>query len=67
MSFSDASHGWAVGLNHTILATTNGGASWSAQNSGAGHDFWGVHFVDATPRLGGGRQQCGLGHLCPYQ
>jgi photosystem II stability/assembly factor-like uncharacterized protein len=32
--FIDASHGWAVGEAGTILATTDGGAIWTAQSSG---------------------------------
>jgi photosystem II stability/assembly factor-like uncharacterized protein len=35
VAFADASHGWVVGLNHTILATTDGGASWSKQSDGS--------------------------------
>ena len=40
----------------TILATTDGGAHWQAQNVGHdGADLSAVAFPDATPRLGGGR------------
>lgn len=35
VAFTDATHGWAVGPNDTILATTDGGASWVAQDSGS--------------------------------
>ena len=55
VAFSDATHGWAVGFG-TILATTNGGATWSAQSSG-GEDLFGVAFSDASSRLGGGRRR----------
>jgi photosystem II stability/assembly factor-like uncharacterized protein len=34
VTFTDASHGWAVGGTGTILATSNGGATWTAQSSG---------------------------------
>ena len=33
ISFSDVNHGWAAGLNGTILATTDGGASWKPQTT----------------------------------
>ncbi len=48
MSFVDATHGWAVGNLGTILATADGGTSWSAQASGTSNDLFGVSFVDAT-------------------
>ena len=32
--FADVQNGWAVGLNRTILATTDAGANWQVQNSG---------------------------------
>jgi len=46
----DASHGWAVGTDRTILATTNGGAQWSVQASGGTYPpgLEGVCFLDAT-------------------
>ena len=33
VAFANASDGWGVGSAGTIRATTNGGASWSAQSS----------------------------------
>jgi len=60
VSFVDASHGWAVGyaedlpldegnLRGVILATTDGGLTWSPQNPPAGtSQFQGVSFVDAS-------------------
>jgi hypothetical protein len=49
VSFVDAGHGWAVGVSGTILATADGGASWSAQASGASFfELVGVSFVDAN-------------------
>jgi len=59
VSFVDDAHGWAVGFvsnadsTHAplILATSNGGATWKAQDgSRAGSDvqLYGVDFVDAT-------------------
>ena len=32
--FADARHGWVVGENGTILATTDGGATWTRQSQG---------------------------------
>ena len=34
VAFADAAHGWVVGPNNTILATSDGGASWAAQSAG---------------------------------
>jgi len=61
VTFSDATHGWAVGatLNRkatgvanlladgAIVATTDGGATWTAQSSGTTESLTGVVFVDA--------------------
>ena len=48
VAFSDAAHGWAVGADGTILATSNGGATWSGQSSGTTSDLYGVAFSDAS-------------------
>ncbi len=48
MSFVDANHGWAVGINGTILATADGGVSWTAQTSGTSKTIYAVSFVDAS-------------------
>ena len=32
--FADAEHGWVVGENGTILATADGGATWTRQSQG---------------------------------
>lgn len=47
--FVDAEHGWAVGYDGTILATTDGGASWTlAQFDAAwGRAYYDVLFTDA--------------------
>jgi len=34
VTFTDPSHGWAVGDSPLILATTDGGATWTKQHSG---------------------------------
>ncbi|NTU70587.1 MAG: hypothetical protein HGB10_01995 [Coriobacteriia bacterium] len=44
----DASTGWAVGVVGTALKTTDGGATWVAQDPGTVRDLTGVSFVDAN-------------------
>jgi photosystem II stability/assembly factor-like uncharacterized protein len=46
IAFADASHGWAVGAQGLILATSDGGASWHTQTSSGPH-LWQVACVDA--------------------
>ena len=46
MSLVDARHGWAVGTNGTIVATADGGAPWSTQNSGTDESLFAVSFTD---------------------
>ncbi|MHB0867675.1 MAG: WD40/YVTN/BNR-like repeat-containing protein [Thermoleophilia bacterium] len=48
VSFIDASTGWGVGLDGTILKTTNGGDTWSAQKSGTMANLSSVKFKDAN-------------------
>ena len=48
VAFSDATHGWAVDWYGAILATTDGGATWSAQRSGSSEMLMGVAFSDAA-------------------
>jgi photosystem II stability/assembly factor-like uncharacterized protein len=47
VAFVDAQRGWAVGEGGTIVATTNGGATWTPQDSGTTAILRGVAFVDA--------------------
>ncbi len=44
--FVNMQRGWAVGESGTILATNNGGATWTPQTAGTGMDLFGVSFVD---------------------
>ena len=44
----DATHGWAVGRDGTIVATEDGGKRWVAQASGTQQWLTSVHFSDAT-------------------
>lgn len=40
--------GWAVGVTGTALKTTDGGATWIAQDASTTRDLTGVSFVDAN-------------------
>ena len=61
--FADASHGWVVGssydaahtgvLRSVIMATVDGGATWTLQRSGVGESLQAVTFTDATHGLFG--------------
>ncbi len=42
----DGRHGITVGAGGTILATSDGGMTWAAQDSGVSNTLWSVH-VDA--------------------
>ena len=44
---TDPAHAWAVGPVSTIVATTDGGASWVAQTSPTTADLYGVAFSDS--------------------
>ena len=45
---ADPARAWAVGPVSTIVATTDGGASWVAQTSPTTADLYGVAFSDAS-------------------
>ncbi len=48
VSFADSRHGWAVGHDATIIATSDGGQTWSVQYSDLefGNPLFTVHFFD---------------------
>jgi photosystem II stability/assembly factor-like uncharacterized protein len=48
VSFTDANTGTAVGLDATILRTTDGGATWLPQESGIETFFTDVSFTGAN-------------------
>jgi photosystem II stability/assembly factor-like uncharacterized protein len=48
LSFCDLSHGWVVGENGTIWATSDGGENWKLQVSGTSTPLLGVNCVDAA-------------------
>ena len=54
--FVDASHGWAVGLFGTILATSDGGVTWTSQASGTYQTLYTVCFVDTSHGWAAGYQ-----------
>lgn len=51
--FLDASHGWAVGYDGTVLATADGGKTWQLQQFDAnwGKPYFDVLFFDASNGL----------------
>ena len=48
VSFPTPQRGWAVGTGGSVVATTNGGATWKASTTGTGLNLVAVDFVDAT-------------------
>ena len=56
IDFVDTDHGWAVGQDGAIIATTNGGETWQAQDSGFALTIRSVDFID--PDIG-----WAVGHL----
>jgi photosystem II stability/assembly factor-like uncharacterized protein len=46
--FTDASNGYAVGNNGTILKTTNAGISWVAKSSGTTSNLNSIYFINTT-------------------
>src|SRR5207302_1374369 len=50
VAFASPTAGWVVGSAGTILATTNGGASWKPQKSGSQETLYDVAFP--APRVG---------------
>jgi hypothetical protein len=48
VSFADANHGVAVGIDTTILRTMDGGATWVAQTSSDSAWLIGVSLIDAN-------------------
>lgn len=57
--FSDAQHGWSVGGDGVIQATTDGGATWHQQVSNTTFDLNAVDFVDSSHGWAVGQQQGG--------
>ena len=62
VSFVDAQNGWAVGERGTILATANGGATWTPQTSGTEADSLVRQLCRCAKRLGGGLERHDPGH-----
>jgi photosystem II stability/assembly factor-like uncharacterized protein len=55
--FVNDNEGWAVGFSNTILHTTNGGGTWTAQTNQSGvtvSSYLGVRFLDSNIGWAGG-------------
>ena len=70
ISFPDQAHGWVVTARGDILATADGGATWTSQANGL-NGLRSVHFLDRTHGFAGtltGRLYAGLpkGHVALY-
>jgi len=46
--FTSATKGWAVGMNGTLLNTSNEGGTWNAVNTGISATLHGVHFTNTS-------------------
>jgi photosystem II stability/assembly factor-like uncharacterized protein len=46
LAFADEMHGWIVGMDGSILATRDGGVTWTSQTSGTTGSLEDVDFVD---------------------
>ncbi|MFN8640722.1 MAG: YCF48-related protein [Candidatus Binatia bacterium] len=57
VDFADAQHGWAVGEFGVVLATTDGGQTWTAQKSPVETTLFGVQFTDANTGVATGIEQ----------
>lgn len=60
---------WACGENGTILFTSNGGATWTLQESGTTATLWSIEFFEVAggPVVAvgdGGTGRSGLGGWC---
>jgi photosystem II stability/assembly factor-like uncharacterized protein len=47
VTYADADHAWVVGEFGTIMASTDGGRTWTQQHSPVESTLFGVNFVDA--------------------
>ena len=55
-SFVDRRRGWAVGTEGRVFKTTDGGRTWSAQNSSVQADLYDVKFLDELEGWAAGAQ-----------
>lgn len=46
IAFADASHGWAVGRRGAVIATTDGGKTWTSQPTRTLRDLWRIQAID---------------------
>mgnify|MGYP000865105579 FL=1 len=63
LSFVDAARGWAVGGSGTVLATTDGGETWSALDSGGTVELNAVAFSDPQHGFMVGNNEDGQGTI----
>ena len=61
VDFLDATRGWVVGENGTILATADGGETWDRQSSGSAAELNAVAFADPSHGWTAGNDQSGAG------
>ena len=48
VDFTTSQTGWAVGASGTIIASTDGGATWKTQTSGVSTPLWDLSVVNAN-------------------
>lgn len=54
LSFVNRNQGWACGRNGTIIYTSDGGANWVLQNSGADSTLFDIEFADSQYGMAAG-------------
>jgi photosystem II stability/assembly factor-like uncharacterized protein len=48
IKFVDVSNGWAIGAKGTIFFTSDGGETWSKQDSGSSETLYDLHIIDRS-------------------
>jgi len=61
--FTDPHTGWVVGITNTILHTTNGGSTWTAQSSPPSVNYYSVYFTDSLTGCAVGATVGGSGRI----
>lgn len=47
IAFADARNGWAAGRQGLVVATTDGGKTWTTQATKTRRDLWRIHAADS--------------------